>query len=44
MGWTGRVLLNISNPGALNTERNITMTKQTSHATILTIGIDMGLG
>ena len=42
MGWTDRVLLSSSNPGAWNTERNITMTKQTSQATISTIGIDIG--
>ncbi len=42
MGWTDRVLLISSNPGAWNTERNITMTKQSSQATISTIGIDIG--
>jgi len=42
MGWTGRVLLSSSNPGAWNTERTITMITKTSQATISTIGIDIG--
>jgi len=44
MGWTARVLLSSSNPGAWNTEKNTTMTTQASQATISTIGIDMGYG
>ena len=42
MGWTDRVLLSSSNPGAWNTEKNITMATKTSQSTVLTIDINIG--